>query len=254
MGNAFQLGGRTALVTGGSRGLGLVFARGLGRAGARVVINGRNEKQLAASVRALQDLGIDAAGYAFDVTDPESVASVWPRMTAAVGDIDVLVNSAGIQHRAPLEEFPFDEWQKLLQTNLTAAFVVAKQAVQSMIQKRRGKIINICSMQSELGRRSIAPYAASKGGLKMLTRAMAVEWAQYNIQVNGVGPGYFLTEMTQPLADNPEFDKWLKGRTPAGRWGDPEELLGALLLLASSASDFINGQVIYVDGGLSAAI
>ncbi len=254
MRDAFQLDGKTALVTGGSRGLGLVFARGLGLAGARVVINGRNEEQLSAAVKTLQESGIDAAGYSFDVTDPESVAAAWPRMTAEVGDIEILVNNAGIQHRAPLEEFPFDDWQRILRTNLTSPFVVAKQAVRSMIPRRRGKIINICSMQSELGRRTIAPYAASKGGLKMLTRAMAVEWAQHNIQVNGVGPGYFLTEMTQPLADNPEFDAWLKGRTPAGRWGDPEELLGALALLASPASDFINGQVIYVDGGLSAAI
>lgn len=254
MQDTFRLDGKTVLITGGSRGLGLVFARGLGHAGAKVVINGRNETQLMAAVTELSDGGIDAAGFAFDVTDPESVASAWSRMTAEVGEIDILVNNAGIQHRAPLEEFPFADWQKVLQTNLTAPFVVAKQAAQSMIQRRRGKIINICSMQSELGRRTIAPYAASKGGLKMLTRAMAVEWAQYNIQVNGVGPGYFLTEMTKPLADNPEFDSWLKGRTPAGRWGDPEELLGALVLLASPASDFINGQVIYVDGGLSAAI
>jgi len=171
-----------------------------------------------------------------------------------IGGIDILVNNAGIQRRHPLENFPDKDWNDLIHTNLSGAFFVRKAVVKGMISRRSGKIINICSMQSEVGRPSIAPYAAAKGGLKMFTRAMTVEWAKYNIQINGLGPGYLITDMTRPLAEDPKFDAWIKGRTPAGRWGDPVELVGTAIFLASEASNFINGQIIYVDGGILAGI
>lgn len=250
----FEVKGKIALVTGSSRGLGLVLARALARAGARVVLNGRDSERLAAARGALESEGLAAAARNFDITDEAAVREAVEAIERDIGAIDILVNNAGIQHRAPLEEFPEEQWRRILDINLTGAFVVSKYVAQRMIPRRRGKIVNICSLQSELGRRTIAPYAASKGGLKMLTRGMAVDWAQYNIQANAIGPGYFITEMTKPLADNPQFDAWYKARTPSGRWGDPEELVGALLLFCSSASDFINGQLLFVDGGLSAAI
>jgi gluconate 5-dehydrogenase len=171
-----------------------------------------------------------------------------------LGVIDILVNNAGIQHRAPLEEFELADWNRVINTNLTGAFIVSRAVVKSMIQRKSGKIINICSLQSELGRPTIAPYAAAKGGLKMLTRAMATEWAKHNVQVNGIGPGYFKTNLTKALWENPEFDSWLCNRTPAHRWGNPEELIGTLIYLSSPASSFLNGQIIYVDGGITACI
>ncbi len=250
----FDVTGKIALVTGSSRGLGLVLARGLARAGARVVLNARDRERLEGARRALEAEGFAAAASVFDITDEAAVSRAVSAVEEDVGPIDILVNNAGIQHRAPLEEFPEEQWRKILDVNLTGAFIVSKHVARRMIARRRGKIVNICSLQSELGRKTIAPYAASKGGLKMLTRGMAVDWAQHNIQVNAIGPGYFITEMTKPLAENPEFDKWYRARTPSGRWGDPEELLGALLLFCSPASDFINGQLLFVDGGLSAAI
>jgi gluconate 5-dehydrogenase len=173
---------------------------------------------------------------------------------AAVGPIDVLVNNAGIHRRAPLAEMTETQFREVIDTNLTSAFLVARALAPAMIERRRGKIINICSLMSEVGRPTTGNYAAAKGGLKMLTRAMAVEWAKHNLQINGIGPGYILTEMTKVLADDPEFDRWICGRTPAGRWGRPEELVGAAVFLAAPASDFINGQIVYVDGGLLAAI
>lgn len=254
----FSLEGRTALITGSSRGLGHVYAKGLLDAGASVLLNGRDVATLDAAVANLRrEIGVDdtrLAGVAFDVTDESAVRAGVNDAESRLGPIDILVNNAGLQHRAPLEEFPLDRWNAVLSTNLTAAFMVTKCVVPGMIRRKRGKIINICSLQSELGRRSIAPYAASKGGLKMLTRGMAVEWANHNIQVNAIGPGYFITDMTRPLADDPAFDGWLRGRTPAGRWGNPQELIGTLVYLASDASSFVNGQIIYVDGGILAAI
>lgn len=250
----FEVKGKIALVTGSSRGLGLVLARALARAGARAVLNGRDGERLQAARRSLEAEGLAAAALSFDITDEAAVREAVEAIERDIGPIDILVNNAGIQHRAPLEEFPEEQWRRILDVNLTGAFVVSKYVAQRMIRRRRGKIVNICSLQSELGRRTIAPYAAAKGGLKMLTRGMAVDWAQYNIQANAIGPGYFITEMTKPLAENPEFDRWCKARTPSGRWGNPEELVGALLLFCSSASDFINGQLLFVDGGLSAAI
>jgi gluconate 5-dehydrogenase len=250
----FDLTGRVALITGSSQGLGLVLARGLGEAGATVVLNGRDEVKLAKAVAALEAEGLTASGCAFDVTDAASIERAVGEIDDRVGPIDILVNNAGIQRRGPLEVLEEDAWREVMDTNLTGPFLVSRRVAGGMIERQRGKIINICSLMSEVGRETTGNYAASKGGLKMLTRAMAVEWARHNIQANGIGPGYFLTEMTRKLADDPEFDAWIRGRTPAGRWGDPAELVGAAVFLASAASDFVNGQIIYVDGGILAAL
>jgi gluconate 5-dehydrogenase len=250
----FDLEGRVALITGSSRGLGLVLARGLGEAGARVLLNGRDARRLEAAVETLRGEGLSVEGYQCDITDDDAVRSITAVIEREVGVVDILVNNAGIQIRNSLEEFAEEDWQRIFDINVGGAFHMTKYVVRGMLQRGRGKIINICSLQSELGRRTIAPYAATKGALKMLTRAMAVEWAERNIQVNAIGPGYFITDVTRPLAENPEFDAWLKARTPAHRWGDPKELVGAALFLASEASSFVNGQVIYVDGGILAAI
>ncbi len=250
----FDLTGRTALITGSSRGLGLVLARGLAEAGATVVLNGRNQAKLAEAVAALETDGLAASGCAFDVTDAASIDRGVGRIEAGVGPIDILVNNAGIQRRGPLESLDEAAWREVMETNLAGPFLVSRRVVGGMIERERGKIINICSLMSELGRQTTGNYAASKGGLKMLTRAMAVEWARHNIQANGIGPGYFLTEMTRQLADDPQFNAWICGRTPAARWGHPTELVGAAVFLASAASDFVNGHVLYVDGGILAAL
>ena len=250
----FDLKGKTALITGSSRGLGFELARGLGRAGAALIINGRNDQTLQAATRALREEGLTVHRLQMDVLDEESIGRQIPEVEKTVGPIDILVNNAGIQRRGPLEQFDRTTWQEVLDTNLTSAFLVSRQVVTSMISRQAGKIINICSLMSEVGRRTTGPYTASKGGLKMLTKAMAAEWGPHNIQANGIGPGYFLTEMTQPLADDPDFDGWVKQRTPARRWGLPSELIGTAVYLASAASDFVNGQVIYVDGGILASL
>lgn len=250
----FDLTGRIALITGSSQGIGLALAEGLGKAGARVVINGRTSGKVAEAVATLQAAGIDAAASVFDVTDPKSVAAAVDTIEADIGPIDILVNNAGIQRRHPLEEFPVGTWHELMRTNLDSVFYVGQAVARKMIPRGRGKIINIASLQSEASRFSIAPYAASKGAIKMLTKGMCTDWARYNIQINGIGPGYFVTPLNQALVDNPEFDAWLKKRTPAGRWGRVEELRGAAVFLASAASDFINGQIIYVDGGVLATL
>lgn len=246
----FDLGGKVALVTGSSKGLGLAMAQGLAQAGATVVLNGRDEQRLSQAAQTLKAQWLSVREAAFDVTDPAQVAQGIERIEREVGPIDVLVNNAGIQRRHPLEEFPLEVWQQVMDLNLTAPFLVAQQAARRMIERKRGKIINICSLQSELGRPTIGAYTAAKGGLKMLTRAMCVEWAKHNIQVNAIGPGYFVTEMTQKLVDDEKFNEWICGRTPAGRWGQPSELIGTCVYLASEASSFVNGQIIYVDGGV----
>lgn len=251
---AFDLTGRLALVTGSSRGLGAVLASGLAAAGARLVLNGRNADTVSDKAAAFRADGVEVFESVFDVTKEEEVTPAIDKIEKQAGPIDILVNNAGVQVRAPLETFKVEDWDYILDINLKGAFVVSKQVALKMIPRKAGKIISICSMQSRFGRQTIAPYAASKGGLAMLTRGMAVDWAHHNIQANGLAPGYFITEMTQPLADNPDFDTWLKNRTPAHRWGDPQELLGALVFLASPASNFVNGQIIYVDGGIHAAI
>ncbi|HEY0709399.1 MAG TPA: SDR family oxidoreductase [Polyangia bacterium] len=250
----FDLTGRTALVTGSSQGIGLSLARGLAAAGARLVLNGRDETKLQAAAAGLRNEGAEVAAAAFDVTNGAQIAEALDRVQSAFAPIDVLVNNAGIHRRAPLAEMTETQFRDVIDTNLTSAFLVARVLAPQMIARGRGKIINVCSLMSEVGRPTTGNYAAAKGGLKMLTRAMAVEWARHNLQINGIGPGYILTALTQPLADNPEFDRWIRGRTPAGRWGTPEELVGAAVFLAAPASDFVNGQILYVDGGLLAAI
>lgn len=246
----FQLTGRRALVTGSSRGIGLALAGALAAAGAHVVLNGRDAGALDAAAAELRAAGRSVEARAFDVTDEAAVNAAAP----SLGAIDILVNNTGIQRRGPLETMPLADWNAVLHTNLTSAFLVSRAVAPGMIARRRGKIINVCSLMSELARPTTGNYAAAKGGLKMLTRAMCAEWAKHNVQVNGIAPGYILTEMTQPLAADAKFDTWIKGRTPAGRWGGVDDLTGACVFLASPAADFINGQILTVDGGLSAVI
>ena len=250
----FSLAGKTALITGSSRGLGYILARGLGKAGAMIVLNGRHETSLKRAADDLTSEGLIVSFAVFDVTKEEQIRDQINLIESHTGGIHILVNNAGIQKRKPLHQMSLEEWQSVMDINLTGAFLTARETVKGMISRKNGKIINICSLMSEVGRETIGNYSASKGGLKMLTRSMAVEWAKYNIQVNGIGPGYFLTDLTKPLADDPEFDTWLKRRTPAGRWGNPEELVGTAVFLSSDASSYINGQIIYVDGGFLASV
>ena len=250
----FNLQGRTALLTGSYRGLGVVLARGLADAGATVVLNGRNSQALSVTVSDFKAEGYDVYGFPFDVTDETQIDDAITKIEKQVGPIDILINNAGVQKRAPLHEFPTEDWQAIINTHLTGAFFVSRRVVGGMIDRKRGKIINICSTVSEVGRQGIGPYTAAKGGLRMLTRAMCADWGCYNIQANGIAPGYFITEMTRSMADNPKFNDWVVDRTPAGRWGKPDELIGVLLLLASDESSFINGQIIVVDGGVLATM
>lgn len=255
MSNLFSLSGKVALVTGSTQGIGLTIATGLGQHGAKVVINGRDAakcEHVAAQLRSEQH--IDAVAAAFDVSAIEDVKRGVAAVEADIGPIEVLVNNAGLQRRHPFLEFPEADWDALVAVNQKAVFIVAQQVGLHMKERRRGKIINICSMQSELGRDNITPYAATKGAVKMLTKGMCVELARYNIQVNGIGPGYFDTEMTQALVQDEAFTSWLCRRTPAARWGKPEELIGAAVFLASAASNFVNGHILYVDGGMLAAV
>jgi gluconate 5-dehydrogenase len=250
----FSLKGKTALITGSYRGLGETIARGLAKAGARVVLNGRSADGVEAAAKAMRDAGHEAMGVPFNVTDEASVNEGIGRINEAWGRVDILVNNAGIQRRHKLEEMPVEEFRLVIETNLTAAFIVAKAVVPGMLAAKSGKIINMCSLMTDLARPTTGNYAAAKGGLRMLTRAMTAEWAQHNIQANGIAPGYFETEMTRKLKEDPEFNSWICGRTPSGRWGDPRELQGLAVFLASEASTYINGQVIFVDGGMSAVV
>ena len=252
----FDLTGRAALITGSSQGIGLALACGLAQAGAAVVLNGRDEKKLtaaAAGVRAAV-AGARVTIAAFDVTDGAACNAAVAKLEAEFAPIDILINNAGIQRRAPLAEMTEAQWREVLDANLTSVFLVARAVAPRMIARGAGKIINTCSVMSEVSRPTIANYAAAKGGLKMLTRAMAVEWARHGLQCNGLGPGYIVTELNRALVENVEFNQWICGRTPACRWGKPEELAGAAVFLASPASDFVNGQILYVDGGLLAAL
>jgi gluconate 5-dehydrogenase len=246
----FDLQGRTALVTGSSRGLGRAMAQGLADAGAAIVLNGANADRLATTAREFRDAGHDVREACFDVTDEAAVVSAFAGFDADGIEIDILINNAGIQFRKPMVELATEDWRKVIEANLTSAFVIGREAAKRMIPRGRGKIINIGSLTSDLARATVAPYTVAKGGIKMLTRAMTAEWASYNIQANAIGPGYMLTDMNQALIENPAFDAWVKGRTPARRWGKPEELIGVAVFLASSASDYVNGQIIYVDGGM----
>ncbi len=251
----FDLRGKTALVTGSSGGLGLAMARGLAAAGAGIVLNGRDEKRLANTAESFVAAGHEVTARAFNVADEESVLAAFEHFDAAGVEIDILVNNAGFQVRKPMLDVTTEEWRRVVETHLTGAFQVGREAARRMIARGRGgKIINIASLASEVARPTIAPYTAAKGGVKMLTRAMAAEWAPHGIQTNAIGPGYIATEMTKPLMNDPKFDGWVKGRTPSGRWGKPEDLIGVTVFLASAASDYANGQIIYVDGGLLAVI
>ena len=250
----FDLTGKRALITGSGQGIGLALARALAAAGAAVVLNGRDAAKLQRAVDGLREGGSTADAAAFDVTDPAAAAEGVARIEAEHGPIDILVNNAGIQRRAPLQDFPVETWREVMGTNLDAVFYVAQAVARHMIPRGRGKIVNVCSVQSELGRPGIAPYAASKGAVKMLTKGMCADWARFGLQVNGLGPGYFVTELTKSLVDDPAFSGWLCGRTPAGRWGQVEELGGAIVFLCAPASDFVNGQVLYVDGGLTSVV
>ena len=250
----FDLTGRTALVTGSSTGLGRAIARGLAEAGAAVALNGRDAGRLDATVEAFRTAGLTAHGYRFDVTSEREVNDAVARIESEAGPLDILVNNAGIQRRAPILEMSAATWNEVIAANLTSVFLVGKAVAKGMVARRRGKIINIASLTSEVARETIAPYTAAKGGVRQLTKTMCVEWAPHNIQVNAIGPGYFVTELNEALLADAEFDAWVRARTPAGRWGEPEELVGASVFLASSASDFVNGQTIYVDGGTLASL
>ncbi len=251
----FDLSGRTALVTGSSGGLGFAMARGLAEAGATVVLNGRNEMKLKAAVETLAADGLDAMAAAFDVADDRATRAAFEDFDADGVVIDIVVNNAGNQVRKAIVDLTSEEWQRVIDGHLTAAFQVGREAAKRMIARGRGgKIVNIGSLMSERGRATVAPYAAAKGGMKLLTRAMAAEWAAHGIQANAIGPGWFVTDMTKSLAADPKFDEWVKARTPAGRWGRPEELVGAVVFLSSSASDFVNGHILFVDGGFLAAM
>ncbi len=250
----FDLTDKVALITGSYQGLGLAIARGLGQAGATIVLNGRSEEKLGNTASTLSAEGLKVSGCCFDVSDAAQMRQRIPPLEKEVGQIDILVNNAGIQRRSPLEQFEESVWREVLDINLTGLFLITRQVVRGMIARKSGKIINICSLMCEMGRPTVGAYTAAKGGVKMLTKAMALEWAKHNIQVNGIGPGYFATEMNRPLKEDPKFDSWIRSRTPAGRWGDPSELVGTAVFLASSASDFVNGQIIYVDGGILAAL
>jgi gluconate 5-dehydrogenase len=250
----FDLHGRIALVTGSSQGIGFALAAGLGEAGATVVLNGRSEGKLQAAADHLRRRGITTATSLFDVTDASGIRQAVDRIETGIGPIDILINNAGIQRRGPLEDFDVDTWHEIMRNNVDSIFLVGQAVARYMIKRRRGKIINIASLQSEAARPSIAPYTASKGAVKNLTKGMCADWAKYGLQINAIGPGYFDTPLNQALIDNPEFNAWLCKRTPAGRWGKVEELQGAAVFLASGASDFVNGQTIYVDGGVLAVL
>ena len=249
----FELTGRLALVTGSGSGLGFAIAQGLARAGARVVLNGRNRVKLDAAATMLADAGIAAEVAPFDVTDAAAVDAGIASIARTQGPIDILVNNAAVNQRQPLEQFSLTDWRAVQAANLDGPFLVTRAVLPAMKSRRRGKIVNICSIASDLGRPNIVAYAASKGGLKMLTRALAVELAPYNVQVNGIAPGFFKTEMNAALTGDAEFSAWVARRTPAGRWGEPGEIAGAAVFLASSAADYVTGHLLYVDGGFSAA-
>jgi gluconate 5-dehydrogenase len=252
--NTFRLDGRLALVTGSSAGIGLALARGLGQAGARLVLNGRDSARLAQAATVLRDEGLEVHTSGFDVTQAGAVQAAVDDIEATLGGIDILVNNAGMQKRMALQDFPAQDWHELMRTNVDSVFFVGQAVARKMIGRGKGKIINICSVQSELGRPNIAPYMASKGAVKMLTKGMAIDWGPYGIQVNGLGPGYFKTELTEKLVADEQFSAWLTGRTPSRRWGEVAELAGAAVFLASDASSFVNGHVLYVDGGVTATL
>lgn len=250
----FDLSGRRALITGSSQGIGFALAAGLANAGASVILNGRDESKLQQAADKLADAGADVTRLAFDVTNHDAARTAIDTFEASTGPIDICVNNAGMQHRMQLEEFPPEAFEKLLQTNITSVFNVGQAVARHMIKRKAGKIINIASVQTSLARPSIAPYTATKGAVGNLTKGMATDWAKYGLQCNAIAPGYFDTPLNAALVADPEFSAWLEKRTPAGRWGKVEELQGACIFLSSSASSFVNGQTIYVDGGITASL
>jgi gluconate 5-dehydrogenase len=251
----FDLTGRIALVTGSSKGIGFAIARALASAGATIVLNGRDTQALAEAQKTLAgEQGVTAHTASFDVTDPDAVTQGVATVERDIGPIEILFNNAGMQHRTPLEDFPLDAWRRINAVNLDSVFLVGQAVARHMIPRGYGKIINVCSVQSELGRPGIAPYAATKGAVKMLTKGMAIDWGKHGLQVNGLGPGYFRTELNKALVENATFSAWLATRTPTGRWGEVEELGGAAIFLASDASSFVNGHILYVDGGITSSL
>jgi gluconate 5-dehydrogenase len=254
MQNLFSVTSKKILITGSAQGIGFLLAKGLAESGAEIIINDITAERAEKAVHELQQQGFIAYSAPFDVTQSQQVNESIQRIETDIGAIDVLINNAGIQRRHPFTEFPEQDWDDIIAVNQKAVFLVSQAVARQMIKRNSGKIINICSMQSELGRDTITPYAASKGAVKMLTRGMCVELARYNIQVNGIAPGYFKTEMTKALVEDAAFTAWLTKRTPAARWGDPEELIGAAIFLSAKASDFVNGHLLFVDGGMLVAV
>jgi gluconate 5-dehydrogenase len=251
----FDLTGRIALVTGSSKGIGFAIAQALAAAGATIVLNGRDPQSLAQAQATLAGQpGATVHTAPFDVTDPDAVTQGVATVEATIGPIDILFNNAGMQHRTPLQDFPLEAWRRINAVNLDSVFLVGQAVARHMIPRGRGKIINVCSVQSELGRPGIAPYAATKGAVKMLTKGMAIDWGKHGLQVNGLGPGYFRTELNRALVEDATFSGWLATRTPTGRWGEVEELGGAAIFLASDASSFVNGHILYVDGGITSSL
>ena len=252
----FNLEGKVALVTGSTHGLGMAMAKGLGNAGATIIVNGNSsQEKINKAIEEYKAEGIHAVGYKFNVADEDQVMTNIKKIEDEVGPIDILVNNAGIIKRTPLAEMEVEDFKQVLDIDLVSPFIVSKHVVKGMIKRKAGKIINICSMMSELGRNTVGAYAAAKGGLVMLTKNMATEWAKHNIQVNGIGPGYFATSQTAPIrVDGHPFNDFIVGRTPAAKWGDPNDLAGAAIFLSAKASDFVNGHILYVDGGILATI
>ncbi|MFY0481395.1 gluconate 5-dehydrogenase [Flavobacterium sp. PLA-1-15] len=251
----FNLTNKNALITGGTHGLGMAIAEGLASAGAQLIITGTTPSKMEEAIAYYTSKGYQVKGYLFDVTDENAAAENIAKITKEVGDIHILVNNAGIIKRELAITMPVADFRKVIDVDLVGPFIMSQLVAKQMIERKEGKIINICSMMSELGRISVSAYAAAKGGLKMLTKNLATEWAKHNIQVNGIGPGYFATSQTEPIRiDGHPFNEFIISRTPAARWGDPEDLAGTAVFLASKASDFVNGQIIYVDGGILATI
>ncbi len=250
----FDLTDRRVLITGSSQGIGYALASGFAKAGATVILNGRSAERLDKAAKTLKQLGAQCEQAVFDVTDRTAVKESIDTIESDIGAIDILVNNAGMQDRASLEDFKDENWDRLMDLNLNSVFVVSRSVAKYMIARKAGKIINICSIQTALARPSIAPYTASKGAVANLTKGMAADWAQYNIQSNGLAPGYFETELTKSLVEDKEFSAWLCKRTPSGRWGKVEELTGAAIFLASDASSYVNGHILYVDGGMGACV
>ncbi|MCL4160287.1 UNVERIFIED_CONTAM: hypothetical protein GTU68_001156 [Idotea baltica] len=252
----FDIKGKHALVTGSTHGLGMAMARGLGLSGATVIVNGNSsQEKIDNAVAELKSEGINAVGYKFNVADEAQVIAAISKIESEVGQIDILINNAGIIKRTPLIEMEVADFKQVIDIDLVSPFIVSKHVVKGMIARKQGKVINICSMMSELGRSRVGAYAAAKGGLKMLTQNMATEWAKHNIQVNGIGPGYFATSQTAPIrVEGHPFNDFILNRTPAAKWGDPNDLAGAAIFLSSKASDFVNGHILYVDGGILATI